>query len=69
MTHIVWEKDVLNNEGKHTLIWDIGKDPQIGDFPSGPVVQNLPGNAWDVGSIPDQGTEVPHAVEQLSPGT
>ena len=36
------------------------------DFPGGPVVNNLPFNSGDAGSIPGQGTKIPHAVEQLS---
>ena len=36
------------------------------DFPGGPVVKNPYGNARYVGSIPDGGTKIPHAVEQLS---
>ena len=36
------------------------------DFPGGPVIKNLPCNAGDVGSIPGQGTKIPHALEQLS---
>ena len=36
------------------------------DFPGGPVVKNPPYNAVDMGSIPDQGTKIPHAVGQLS---
>ena len=36
------------------------------DFPGGPVVRNLPQNAWDAGSIPGRGTEIPHATGQLS---
>ena len=43
------------------------------DFPGGPVVKNPPSNAWDVGSVPDwgtQGTEILHAGGQLlSPKT
>ena len=31
------------------------------DFPGGPVVKNLPSSAGDVGSIPGQGTKIPHA--------
>ena len=31
------------------------------DFPGGPVVKNPPSNAGDVGSIPGQGTKMPHA--------
>ena len=34
-------------------------------FPGGPVVKNLPHNAGDGGSIPDWGTKIPHASEQL----
>ena len=30
------------------------------------MIKNLPCNAGDMGSIPDQGTKIPHAVEQLS---
>ena len=39
----------------------------MGDFPGGPVVKNSPSNAEDAGSIPSQGTKIPHAVGQLSP--
>ena len=37
-----------------------------GDFSGGPVVKNLHCNAKDTGSIPGQGTRIPHAVGQLS---
>ena len=30
------------------------------------MVKNLPSNAGDVGSIPAQGTKIPHATGQLS---
>ena len=36
------------------------------DFAAGPVVKNPPSNAGDMGSVPDQGTKILHAVEQLS---
>ena len=36
------------------------------DSPGGPVVENLPSNARNVGSIPGRGTKIPHAVGQLS---
>ena len=36
------------------------------DFPGGPVVKNLPSNAGDTGSIPGGGTQIPHAMGQLS---
>ena len=37
------------------------------DFPGGPVVKNPPYSAGDAGSIPGQGTKIPHAAGQLSP--
>ena len=39
---------------------------QVRDFPGGPVDENLPCNAGGVGSFPGLGTEIPHAVGQLS---
>ena len=36
------------------------------DFPGGPVVKNPPSNIGDAGSIPGRGTNIPHAVGQLS---
>ena len=36
------------------------------DLPGGPVVENLPYNAGDAGSIPGQGAKIPHATGQLS---
>jgi len=38
------------------------------DFPVGPVVRNPPSNAGNSGSIPGQGTKIPHLSPQLSPG-
>ena len=35
------------------------------DFSGGPVVKNPPPGAGDVGSIPGQGTKIPHATGQL----
>ena len=31
-------------------------------FPGGPVVKTSPSNAGSVGSIPDRGVEIPHAL-------
>ena len=45
----------------------VGQKQSLGDFPGCLVVKNLPTNAGDVNSIPDQGTKIPHAREQLSP--
>ena len=39
----------------------------MGDFSGGPVVNNPPSNAVDEGSIPGQGTKIPHVAGQLSP--
>ena len=38
----------------------------VWDIPGSPVVKNPPCNAGDAGSIPDGGTEIPQAEEQLS---
>jgi len=45
---------------KRNLFWD---------FPGGPVVKNLLSIAGDMGSIPGQGTKIPHAEGQLSLST
>ena len=37
------------------------------DSPGSPLVKNPPYNAGDAGSIPGQGTKIPHAAGQLSP--
>ena len=42
------------------------KTANLGDFPGGPVVKDLPCNADKLGSIPCQGTKISHASEQLS---
>ena len=39
------------------------------DFPCGPVVDNPPSNTRAIGSIPDQGTKIPHVMKQLSLNT
>ena len=35
------------------------------DFPGRPGTKNLPSNSGKGGSIPSQGTKIPHAMEQL----
>ena len=42
------------------------QEPPSWDFPGGPVVENLPPNAGDVGLIPGQGNKIPHGMGQLS---
>ena len=32
------------------------------EFPGGPVIKTSPFNAEDMGSIPDRGTKIPHAL-------
>ena len=39
------------------------------DFPSSPMVGNLPCNAGDTSSLPGPGTKTPQAAEQLRPRT
>ena len=41
----------------------------LGDFVGGPVVKNPTSSVGDMGSIPACGTKIPHALEQLSPGS
>ena len=36
-------------------------------YPGSSVVKNPPWNEGDMESVPDQGTKIPHAMEQLSP--
>lgn len=45
------------------------KNPFLKDFPSGPVVMNMPYNAGDTSLIPGKGTKIPHAAGQLSPSS
>ena len=39
----------------------------LGDFPSGPVVENPPSNAGDTGLIPGQEAKIPHILGQVRP--
>ena len=45
----------------------LGLNQGPGDIPDGPVVKNLPCDEGDSGSVPGQGTKIPHAKGQLSP--
>ena len=53
-------KDIYESNNKATL--GVVKKTNTGNFPDGPVVKNLPSNAGNKGSIPGQGTKIPHAV-------
>ena len=44
------------------ILSEISQKEKDRDFPSGPVVKNLPSNAGDVDLIPGQGTKIPHAT-------
>ena len=57
-------QNAISKQGTNTLR---SLKEGLRDFPGGPVVKNLPSNAWDAGSIPSQGTKIPHATGQLSP--
>ena len=62
--------EVLGHDEYNEGLWGKyrpGKKIIDRDFLGGPVVKNLPSNARDTGSIPGLGTEIPHAVGQLSP--
>ena len=48
--------NVMRGEGNQN-----GNRKEAGDYPGGPVVKALPPNAGDLGSIPDQGAEIPYA--------
>ena len=43
------------------------QEKQSWDLPGSPVVKSLSSNAGDTGSIPGQGTKIPHIEGQLSP--
>ena len=47
----------------------IHSEVSLGDYTGGPVLKNPLCNAGDMGSIPGEGTKIPHATERLSPGT
>ena len=76
---VQWSKDSLLKNGTrerkkndtrttgHSLLKLLELNNKITrDFPGGPVVKNPSCNARDAGSIPDQGTKIPHAAGQLS---
>ena len=49
--HRAWKCFCINNHSRR-------------DFPDGPVVKNPPSSSGGTGSIPGQGTKIPHAVGQ-----
>ena len=59
---------LYNKLKKYSHIWNVlSQERKYWDFPAGLVVKNPPSNAGDVGSIPGQGTKIPHDMGQLSP--
>ena len=47
-------------------VQDFPGDPVVENQPSKEIIKNLPSNAGDMGSIPGQGTKIPHTAGQLS---
>ena len=51
--------------------WENTKLPKeitvCGNFPGNIAVKDLPCNAGDIGSIPGQGTQIPHALGPTKP--
>ena len=75
--HIRYENKQTNNKEKTVLraekistilntLKEMLRRYAARDFSGGPVVKNPRSNAGDTGSIPGQGTKIPHAVGQLS---
>ena len=60
---------IITELGPHKILSPIKSMIKIENrgFPGGPVVKNLPYNAGDDGSMPGQGTKIPHAAGKLSP--
>ena len=48
------------------MTWSLVSKTKLGHFSGGPGVKNPPYNTGDVGSIPGQGSKIPHAAGQLS---
>ena len=67
ITHRARPRDVVKLPPRGSLIHRHTLNTYLGNFPGGPEVKNLPSTAVDEGSIPGEGTKVPHAPEQLSP--
>ena len=67
--YIVPETDGTLKNGYLLIVTDViflkYENDYSGDYPGGPVLNNLPSNAGAVGSIPGQGMEIPHATGQL----
>ena len=56
----------LKDQGHAEISKDENHEVRERNFPGVQVVKNTPSNAGDLGSIPGQGTKIPHAVGQLS---
>ena len=62
-----WEKifaKYMSDKGLLSKIYKQHLKLNKGDFPGGSVVKNLPSTAGGVGSIPGQGTKIPHAAQK-----
>jgi len=58
---------ILNCSVRKNVINFLSTMNHFGDFPGGPVVNNLACNPGDVGLIPGWGTKIPHACGATKP--
>ena len=58
MITVVRSKQLTWKKLKKNWRYNIG----LGDFPGGPVVKTSPSTTGGAGSIPGQGTKIPHAL-------
>ena len=61
------QQEILNCSVRKNVINFLSTMNHFGDFPGGPVVNNLACNPGDVGLIPGWGTKIPHACGATKP--
>ena len=62
----MWTAPLLTSRVNSSHRVGSSKETLLGDFPGGPAVKNPSANVRDEGSIPGQGTKIPHAMGQLN---
>ena len=65
----MWKCGVLTTGPSGKSLGEPSLRGRFRDFPSGPVVENLPSNAGDTASISGWGPNIPYAMGQVGPGT